>query len=56
MGGDGESSPAITGIDKVGFPMVLLGLRAEGGGPFCVGSVGGVTLYSSTRDSMFSSC
>jgi len=34
MGGDGESSPAITGIDKVGFPMVLLGLRAEGGGHF----------------------
>ena len=52
-GGEGESSPAITGIDRVVWFAVLLALRAEVWGML---RMGGVPPYSSTRDSESSSC
>ena len=52
-GGEGESSPAITGIDRVALLAVLLALRAKVWGMLCVG---GVLPYLLTRDSMSSSC
>ena len=52
-GGEGESSPTITGIDRVVWLAVLLALQAEVWGML---RVGGVPPYSSTRDSESSSC
>jgi len=57
MGGEGESSLAITGIGKVGSTVALLVLRVEGGGgTFHVCGMGGVAPYSSTRESVSLSC
>ena len=53
MGGDGESSPTIVGIGSAGGPAVLLALRMDVWAAF---RVGGVPPYSSTRDSVSSSC
>jgi len=52
-GGEGESSPAITGIGRMEGPIVLLALRAEVWGLPCMR---GVAPYSLTRDSVSSSC
>jgi len=51
--GGGDSSSAIFGMDREGVLMVLLMLRAEVWVVFCAG---GVTPYSSTRESVSSSC
>ena len=53
MGGEGESSPAITGSGRIEWPDVLLVLQAEVGSALWVR---GVAPYSSTRDSVSSSC
>jgi hypothetical protein len=54
MGGEGESSPVIMGIDMVGGPAVWLVLRAEGGMALCVIGPGGVVPNSLTMGSMSS--
>ena len=56
MGGDGESSPVIMGIDMVGGPASWLMLREEGGATLCVTRPGWVVPNSSVMGSMSSPC
>ena len=54
MGGEGESSPTIVGIGRMG--PVLWPVLWKGGAALCAWCAGGVAPYSSTRGSMSSSC
>jgi hypothetical protein len=56
MGGDGESSPAIMGIDRVGGPMLWLVVQREGLVTFRVFGTGGFVLSVSAVGPVSSPC